>query len=140
MREVARPTVSARSGMRADMARISAGIATSHVPLLGVAVDQDKTEDAYFHPIFAGYEWTKRWEAERKPDVILLVYNDAVESFPEELYVQIWGTGGMSHQLQGQRAGLINTAWDNRFMDSLISESETARHIPHIEYLRGARL
>jgi protocatechuate 4,5-dioxygenase beta chain len=60
----------------------------------------------------------------------------AVESFPEDLDVQIWGTGGMSHQLQGQRAGLINAPWDNRFMDSLIGESEAARHIPHIEYLR----
>jgi hypothetical protein len=27
--------------------------------------------------------------------------------------VQIWGTGGMSHQLQGPRAGLINKEWDN---------------------------
>jgi vanillate/3-O-methylgallate O-demethylase len=32
----------------------------------------------------------------------------AVESFDEDLNVQIWGTGGMSHQLQGPRAGLIN--------------------------------
>ena len=37
----------------------------------------------------------------------------AVESFDEDLNVQIWGTGGMSHQLQGPRAGLINTEWDN---------------------------
>ena len=29
-------------------------------------------------------------------------------SFPEDLNVQVWGTGGMSHQLQGTRAGLIN--------------------------------
>jgi protocatechuate 4,5-dioxygenase beta chain len=32
----------------------------------------------------------------------------AVASFDEDLKVQIWGTGGMSHQLQGPRAGLIN--------------------------------
>jgi hypothetical protein len=31
--------------------------------------------------------------------------------------VQIWGTGGMSHQLQGPRAGLINREWDNAFLD-----------------------
>jgi hypothetical protein len=43
----------------------------------------------------------------------------AVESFPEDLNVQIWGTGGMSHQLQGPRAGLLNREWDNRFLDML---------------------
>ena len=37
----------------------------------------------------------------------------AVESYDEPLNVQIWGTGGMSHQLQGPRAGLINREWDN---------------------------
>ena len=37
----------------------------------------------------------------------------AVESYDEDLNVQIWGTGGMSHQLQGPRAGLINKEWDN---------------------------
>ena len=38
----------------------------------------------------------------------------AIESFDEPLNVQIWGTGGMSHQLQGPRAGLINKEFDNR--------------------------
>jgi protocatechuate 4,5-dioxygenase beta chain len=42
----------------------------------------------------------------------------AVESYDEPLNVQIWGTGGMSHQLQGPRAGLINSAWDRAFLDS----------------------
>src|SRR5690606_13802754 len=36
----------------------------------------------------------------------------AVESFDEDLDVQVWGTGGMSHQLQGTRAGLINREFD----------------------------
>ncbi len=38
----------------------------------------------------------------------------AIESYDEPLNVRIWGTGGMSHQLQGPRAGLINAEWDNR--------------------------
>ncbi len=42
----------------------------------------------------------------------------AVKSFPEDLNVQIWGTGGMSHQLSGERAGLINREWDTRFWTS----------------------
>ena len=232
------------------MARITAGIATSHVPLLGVAHDQGKEQDPYFKPIFDGYQWSRAWQAEQKPDVIILVYNDhasafdmklvptfaigcgeryapadegwgprpvpdvvghpdlawhiaqslildefdmtmisemdvdhgltvplsmlygkveawpvkvvplavnvvtypppsgnrcwklgeaiarAVASFPEDLNVQIWGTGGMSHQLQGPRAGLINADWDNRFLDGLIGDSDALRHVPHIEYLR----
>ena len=36
--------------------------------------------------------------------------------------MQIWGTGGMSHQLQGPRAGLINKEWDNAFLDRLIDD------------------
>lgn len=233
------------------MARITAGVGTSHVPLLGVAADMGRTEEEYFRPIFAGYEWTKAWEArEARPDVVILVYNDhasafdlkliptfaigcadryapadegwgarkvpvveghadlachiadrlildefdmtlinemdvdhgltvpltmmfgaperwpvrvvplavnvvcypvptgnrcwalgeairrAVESYPEDLNVQIWGTGGMSHQLQGPRAGLINADWDGRFMDGLIGEQDWLRAVPHIEYLR----
>jgi protocatechuate 4,5-dioxygenase beta chain len=60
----------------------------------------------------------------------------AVASFPENLDVQVWGTGGMSHQLQGPRAGLINRAWDTRFLDGLSGSSDALRRIPHIEYLR----
>jgi protocatechuate 4,5-dioxygenase, beta chain len=232
------------------MARITAGVASSHVPLLGVAHDSGKDRDPYFKPIFAGYDWTRQWEKAEKPDVVILVYNDhasafdmkiiptfaigcgerfapadegwgprrvpdvighpdlawhvaqslildefdmtlinemdvdhgltvplsmmfgdvtewpcrviplavnvvtyppptgnrcwalgeairrAVESFPADLDVQVWGTGGMSHQLQGPRAGLINAEWDNMFLDGLIGESDHLRHIPHIEYLR----
>jgi hypothetical protein len=56
----------------------------------------------------------------------------------EELNVQIWGTGGMSHQLQGPRAGLINKAWDNRFLDRLIADPAALAEVPHIEYVREA--
>ncbi|MBA3066910.1 MAG: protocatechuate 3,4-dioxygenase [Hyphomonas sp.] len=234
------------------MARITAGVATSHVPLLGVGIDQGKMEEDYFKPIYAGYEWSKRWIAdpENKPDVVILVYNDhatafdmnliptfaigcaeefqpadegwgrrpvpvvkndadfawhlaqslildefdmtiinkmdvdhgltvplslmfgqpaewpvkvvplavnvvtypppsgnrcyalgeairnAVESYDKDLKVQVWGTGGMSHQLQGPRAGLINKEWDQRFLDDLTADPLRLRHIPHIEYLR----
>lgn len=232
------------------MARITAGVATSHVPAIGAAMDLGKDKEPYWQPVFAGYEWSRRWIAEEKPDVIVLVYNDhasafdmrfiptfaigcaerykpadegwgprkvpvveghadlawhiaqscildefdmtiinemdvdhgltvpmsllfgkteawpvkvvplavnvvtypppsgnrcwmlgeairrAVESYPEDLKVQVWGTGGMSHQLQGPRAGLINKEWDNRFLDMMSVDSERLRSIPHIEYLR----
>ncbi len=62
----------------------------------------------------------------------------AVESYDEPLDVQIWGTGGMSHQLQGPRAGLINREWDNRFLDRLIDDPKGLSRVPHVEYVREA--
>jgi protocatechuate 4,5-dioxygenase, beta chain len=62
----------------------------------------------------------------------------AIHSFDEPLNVQVWGTGGMSHQLQGPRAGLINRDWDNAFLDRLIDAPEALSRMPHIEYVREA--
>ena len=62
----------------------------------------------------------------------------AVKSFDDDLNVQIWGTGGMSHQLQGPRAGLINKDFDNAFLDKLIADPAAAAAIPHIDYVREA--
>jgi protocatechuate 4,5-dioxygenase beta chain len=62
----------------------------------------------------------------------------AVASYGEDLNVQIWGTGGMSHQLQGPRAGLINTPWDTAFLDKLTADPQALRQMPHIDYLREA--
>ena len=234
------------------MARLTAGITTSHIPAVGAALDNCKTCEPYWQPVFAVYDWVKGWEREQKPDVVVLVYNDhasafdmkiiptfaigcaerfkpadegwgprpvpdvighpdlawhiaqscildefdmtiinemevdhgltvplslifgqveqwpvkvipvavnvvtyppptgnrcwmlgeairrAVDSYEEDLNVQIWGTGGMSHQLQGPRAGLINRKWDTEFLDKLTSDPEALRRMPHIEYLREA--
>ncbi|MEQ9663485.1 MAG: class III extradiol dioxygenase subunit beta [Parasphingopyxis sp.] len=236
------------------MARITAGIACSHIPVLGYAADQGKADEPPFKLAFDGFEWTRKWIAEEgRPDVVILVYNDhasafdmnmiptfaigcaerfgiadegfgprpvpdvighpdlawhiaqslildefdmtimndmavdhgltvpltmmfgagveawpvrvvplavnvvtypppsgnrcwllgeaiarAVASFDEDLKVHVWGTGGMSHQLQGPRAGLINRQWDNDFLDRLIGDTQTLRHVQHIEYLREA--
>jgi protocatechuate 4,5-dioxygenase beta chain len=62
----------------------------------------------------------------------------AIESFDDDLTVQVWGTGGMSHQLQGPRAGLINQAFDNRFLDRLVDDAAGLARIPHIDYVREA--
>ena len=62
----------------------------------------------------------------------------AVESYDQDLKVQIWGTGGMSHQLQGPRAGLINRAFDNAFMDRMIADPQGQASVPHIDYVREA--
>ena len=234
------------------MARIVAGLTTSHVPAIGAAIDLGKTREPYWQPVFAGYQFAKKWLKEVDPDVILLVYNDhasafslemiptfalgcaaefppadegwgprpvptvmghpelawhmaqslildefdmtivnkmevdhgltvplnlacgspkewpfkvvplcvnvvqyppptghrcynlgkairrAVDSFDQDLKVLIFGTGGMSHQLQGPRAGLINPAFDKNFLDNLTADPEKLVKMPHIDYVRDA--
>jgi len=234
------------------VARIVSSVYTSHVPAIGAAIDLGKTKEPYWQPLFAGYDFSKQWLREQRPDVIFLVYNDhatafsleliptfaigtaaefavadegwgprpvpkvighpelashiaqsviqddfdltivnkmdvdhgltvplslmcgepqqwpcpvipfavnvvqypvpsgrrcymlgqairrAIESFDAPLRVQIWGTGEMSHQLQGPRAGLINKEWDTAFLDRLIADPAGLAEVPHIEYVREA--
>jgi protocatechuate 4,5-dioxygenase beta chain len=234
------------------MAKIVAGVATSHVPAVGAAIDNKRTHEPYWEPVFQGYEPSKKWIAELKPDVVILVYNDhasafsleliptfalgcaaefapadegwgprpvptvqgypelawhlaqslildefditivnqmpvdhgltvpmslmfgeptewpvkviplavnvvqfppptgnrcynlgkairkAVESFDRDLTVVVFGTGGMSHQLQGPRAGLINKEFDKRFLDNLTRDPVGLTRVPHVEYMREA--
>jgi protocatechuate 4,5-dioxygenase beta chain len=234
------------------LAKIIGGIATSHVPAIGAALDNGKSGEPYWQKVFSGYEFSKKWIAEAKPDVVFLVYNDhatafsleviptfalgcaaefpiadegwgprpvptvyghpglawhiaqstildefdmticnkmpvdhgltvplsllygqpkewpvkvipfavnvvqyppptgnrcynlgkairrAVDSYPEDLRVVIFGTGGMSHQLQGPRAGLINADFDAKFLDRLPTDPEALAKISHLEYMREA--
>jgi protocatechuate 4,5-dioxygenase beta chain len=62
----------------------------------------------------------------------------AVESYPEDLRVVIFGTGGLSHQISGPRAGLINSEWDRKFLDNLTQDPIALTRIPHIDYMREA--
>ena len=62
----------------------------------------------------------------------------AIDTFGEDLNVQVWGTGGMSHQLQGPRAGLINSAFDRAFLDRLRDDPRRLAEMPRIDYLRDA--
>lgn len=231
------------------MAKIVAGITTSHVPAVGHAVDTGREAEPYWAPMFEGYEFSKQWVKDNPADVDIIVYNDhasyfgmdimptfamgiaeqynicdegygprpipvveghpelsthvaaslilddfdmtvlnkldvdhgltvpmsllygkpdkwptkviplpvnvvmnpqpsgerclaigkaikdAVENFDGDLKVRIWGTGGMSHQIQGARAGLINEPWDKKFMDDLVNDPETLQYKPHLEYM-----
>ncbi len=230
------------------MATIVGGIATSHTPTIGFALDAKKHEDPVWAPIFAGYEPVRKWLADRKPDVLFFIYNDhitsfffdhyshftlgvgekfwvadegggardlppikghpalarhiakglvadefdlsffqekgldhgcfsplsllwpheeewpgaivplqvgvlqlpipsamrcfklgralrkAIRSFPEDIKVAIVGTGGLSHQVHGERAGFNNTPWDMEFLELLEKDPEKLTHITIAEY------
>jgi protocatechuate 4,5-dioxygenase beta chain len=234
------------------MAKIVAGIACSHVPAIGVAMDKGATGTPYWEPLFKGYAPAREWLANLAPDVAIVVYNDhanafsleiiptfligladgfriadegfgprpvpdvvghpkfawhlaeslildefdmtlanemtvdhgltvplsitcgqpaawpfkviplcvnvvqyppptgarcfklgeairrATETFDEDLRVVIYGTGGMSHQLQGERAGLINRHFDTAFLDGLVKDPLALTKITHTEYMREA--
>jgi gallate dioxygenase len=63
------------------MARILGGIATSHTPTIGFALDTGKQKDPVWAPIFEAYVPIQRWLDEKKPDVLFLIYNDHITSF-----------------------------------------------------------
>ena len=62
----------------------------------------------------------------------------AIDEYDEDLKVVIAGTGGMSHQLQSERAGVINTEFDIQYLDNLAGDNLANRKRPHIDYLRDA--
>ena len=63
------------------MARIIGGLAVSHTPTIGFAVDHDKQSEAAWAPIFEGFEPIKVWLEEQQPDVLFYIFNDHVTSF-----------------------------------------------------------
>ena len=63
------------------MARIIGGIATSHTPTIGFALDAKKQEDPVWKPIFEGYKPVQQWLADKKPDVRFYIFNDHITSF-----------------------------------------------------------
>jgi protocatechuate 4,5-dioxygenase beta chain len=235
------------------LARVTWGLATSHVPSIGAAMDRGKVQDPYWKPLFDGYAPAREWMARHTPDVALVVYNDhanaidlsmtptfgvgtaasyqvadegwgrrpvppvvgapelsdhlveslvdeffditvcqelevdhgltvplsvycpepgeawpcavipivvnviqypqptaarclalgraigrALRAYPEDLDVAVFGTGGMSHQLAGARAGLINQDFDRMFLDAIEDDPEKLARMTREEYIRDA--
>jgi protocatechuate 4,5-dioxygenase beta chain len=52
------------------VAKVTAGVTTSHVPAIGAAIDLGKSRDSYWAPVFAGYDFSKRWIEDARPDVV----------------------------------------------------------------------
>ena len=61
-----------------------------------------------------------------------------MDSFPEDITVGIWGTGGLSHQLGGERAGVVNPDFDKRFLDNLVSDPIANASLTHTDFIREA--
>ncbi|WBQ15731.1 gallate dioxygenase [Sphingobium yanoikuyae] len=60
----------------------------------------------------------------------------AIESYPEDIKVAIVATGGLSHQVHGERCGFNNTQWDMDFMDLLEKDPEALTRMTHADYAR----
>src|SRR5439155_26475670 len=58
----------------------------------------------------------------------------AIESYPADLSVVVVGTGGLSHQVHGERAGFNNPAWDQRFLDLFERDPEQLAEMTIAEY------
>jgi len=70
------------------MARILGAIASSHTPTIGFALDKQKQDDPVWAPIFEDYKPVQAWLAAKKPDVLLMIFNDHVTSFFFDHYSQ----------------------------------------------------
>src|SRR5437764_10331133 len=77
------PRAAAKRGR--NVARIIAGVASSHVPAIGAAIDNKQTEEPYWKRVFSGFEKSKDWMAKAKPDVAIVVYNDHASTFSVEI-------------------------------------------------------
>ena len=58
----------------------------------------------------------------------------AIQSYPEDLKVAIIGTGGLSHQVSGERAGFNNPDWDAEFLDLLENDPQKLTEVPISEF------
>ena len=104
------------------MATITAGIASSHVPAMGAAVDLAKTHEPYWKPVFQGYEWTRRWLTDHNPDVVILVYNDHATAFSLEM-VPTFALGC------AERFEVADEGFGPRPVPSVEGDPELAAHI-----------
>ncbi len=104
------------------MARITAGLSTTHVPVIGAAMDLGKTQEPYWAPVFAGYDFSRRWIAAQKPDVVILVYNDHASAFSLEMVPTF--AIGCAEQFTPADEG-----WGPRPVPTVIGHPELAAHV-----------
>jgi len=60
----------------------------------------------------------------------------AIEAYPEDLKVAMVGTGGLSHQMIGDRAGFNDEAWDREFLDLIERDPERLAKMSVEDFMR----
>lgn len=106
------------------MATIIGGIACSHTPTIGFAVDRNKQDDPVWAPIFEAFAPVKAWLAEKKPDVLFMIYNDHVTSFFFDHYSAF--TLGID-----QRYEVADEGGGARNLPPVAGHAALSRHIGH---------
>jgi Catalytic LigB subunit of aromatic ring-opening dioxygenase len=104
------------------MAKITASVFTSHVPAIGAAMDLGKTKEDYWKPLFAGYDFSKQWMKDNKPDVVFLVFNDHATAFSLEMIPTF--AIGTAAEYQPADEG-----WGPRPVPKVIGHPDLASHI-----------
>jgi len=80
------------------------------------------------HPLPTGLRCYKLGQAIRR----------AVESYPVDVRVAVVGTGGLSHQLNGERFGHLNPKWDEEWLDRIETDAESLARLSHREVMEAA--
>ncbi len=104
------------------MATIIGGIAASHTPTIGFAVDQNKASDPVWAPIFTAFAPLRDWLKEKKPDVAIVIYNDHVTSFFFDHY-SMFALG------VGERFAVADEGGGPRALPPLAGHPKLAAHI-----------
>jgi gallate dioxygenase len=104
------------------MARIVGAVASSHTPTIGFALDRNKRDDPAWAPIFEGYKPVQNWLAEKKPDVLVLIFNDHGTSFFFDHYSQFALGIGESYEVADEGGG-------PRALPPVRGHAELAHHI-----------
>ena len=60
----------------------------------------------------------------------------AIESYPQDLKVVVVGTGGLSHQVHGERSGFNNEDWDKEFLDLFVTNPDELTKLRHADFIR----
>ena len=60
----------------------------------------------------------------------------AIESYPEDLKVALVGTGGLSHQIQGERCGFNNPPWDEELIELYEKDPVALTRMTHADHAR----
>src|ERR1700686_551889 len=104
------------------MAHISASVYTSHIPAVGAALDLGKTAEPYWQAVFKGYDFSKQWLKDQKPDVIFLVYNDHANAFSLDI-IPTFAIG------TAPEFAIADEGWGPRPVPKVIGHPNLAAHI-----------